>query len=178
MIILVIFYFLAGALSFFYIKTDKKKAGTDTAGTIVVLSAANRYITKYRLKYALKVWRGNGEIQPIAVCGKNLHRYMKDYLESRGATKIIVQDMSTNTLEDAQYLVKLLKNQCLESIVLVTSLSHQRRAYKTFRKIFKNGIANRPAWNELFSLYSPLLPTGWVATSVNLYKDIKHRSKT
>lgn len=74
----------------------------------------------------------------------------RDYLVKKGINKnrIIVQNKSTNTLEDVTYSVPLLlKTKLLpKKIILVSCPVHQRRAYATFKKQFpyRVQIINQP----------------------------------
>jgi len=162
---------LLAAISILYVKRDSKK-NIDKANLIVVLSGKNKYITSFRLKQALKLHKPS---RPIAICGKDMSSYMKSQLEKQGISNLLIQDKSTNTYEDAKYLSEMFPQTKHNKFVLISSLSHQRRAYKTFLKVFnKEQISNSPAWFELFSWYSPLIATGWIATGLNIYKDFKY----
>ncbi len=65
---------------------------------------------------------------------------MKDVLLKLGIPKdrIIIQNESRNTLQDALYSKKLLKNYHEDKIYLVTSAMHMRRSLYVFSKAFKN----------------------------------------
>jgi len=162
---------LLTAASVLYIKRDPINK-LDNINLIVVLSGKNKYITNFRLKQALKLYKPPSS---VAICGKDMSAYMKSKLQSNGVKNVLVQDKSTNTLEDAKYLSEMFPETNKKNFVLISSLSHQRRAYNTFRKVFnKDRISNSPAWQEFFSWYSPLIVTGWIATGLNMYKDYKH----
>lgn len=50
---------------------------------------------------------------------------------------IILEEKSYNTYENALYTKEIVLSQRIESIILVTSPYHQRRAFETFKNIFR-----------------------------------------
>ena len=161
-------------LSLAYVKTggkiDKKKKTL-----VVVLSVSNKYVTNFRLKQAVNL---NNSDNVIVICGKRMSKYMRSKLNEANIFEVNVQDRSMNTYEDAKFLLKYFPQTKRANIVLVSSLSHQRRAYNTFSKFFsRNQIVNRPSWGELLSVYSPFLPSGWLASLLNMYKDLLYNRR-
>ncbi len=172
--ILLIIYFLFVFLSFWYTKSDEITDQNKNA-FIVILSGKNKYIAKFRIKEGIKLYRKGNQ---IIVCGKKMSKFMKFELEKTGVKKVLVQDMSTNTNEDAKYLVEMFSQTKNRKIILVTSLSHQRRAFHSFLNFYQEShIINRPAWGEIVSWYSPLLPSGWFAVILNIYKDLRYNGR-
>lgn len=159
-------------LSFKYIKRDRLPKQTRF---IVVLSANRDDITLSRLKAAIRL-RANYPKATIAICGKEKASLMESFLKSYKVNNVLVQSMSSNTYEDASYLKDMLPEKEKSGFVLVTSSAHQRRASNTFRRVFEGKFWNHPT-NDLLSYYSPLLPLGWVATCVNLWKDKKYNNR-
>lgn len=70
-------------------------------------------------------------------------------------TIISTEDNSQNTYQNAQFTLELLDDQDVESIILVTSPYHQRRAYEEFRYAFGEDVAiiNHSA-NDVWSVGS------------------------
>jgi len=52
------------------------------------------------------------------------------------AARILLQDRSRSTIEDARFSLPIVKQQGFKSVILVTSPQHSRRAGKVFRQIF------------------------------------------
>lgn len=50
------------------------------------------------------------------------------------AERILIEDRSENTRENADFVARVLRDSEIESIILVTSAYHQRRAYLEFRR--------------------------------------------
>ncbi|MCA9349414.1 YdcF family protein [Candidatus Saccharibacteria bacterium] len=62
---------------------------------------------------------------------------MKQYALDQGVPEsaIITEDQATNTLENAERIVKLIGNLSSKRVILVTSPYHQKRSYLTFHKV-------------------------------------------
>lgn len=80
------------------------------------------------------------------------------------AERIITETRSKNTKENASGVAVLVERYEFESMVLVTSSYHQRRAYLEFRKVLPESVViyNHPTtldgtWNQLWWL----TPVGW-----------------
>ena len=165
-------YLLITILNLKYVKRDKLPKRIEL---IVVLSASRDDVTLSRLRTAIKLI-GNYPGATIATCGKEKASLMKNFLKSKKFNKVIIQNKSTNTYEDALYLKNLLPQKEKSSFILITSSAHQRRAYNTFRRVFKSTIWNHPT-NDILSFYSPLLPSGWIFNTINLIKDKQYNNK-
>ena len=161
-------------LNIFYVKRDKKLP--KFTKFIVILSAAYDLITIKRLKVALSLLKKYPKAK-LVVCGKEKANLMRSFLKTRGVSGFIVQDKSSNTFEDAKYLKDLLPEREKTNFILVTSASHQRRAYNTFKRVFLGKVWNYPT-NDIFSFYSPLFPIGWLANLINLLKDLRYNKKS
>lgn len=170
--IIFILYLVITILNLKYIKRDRLPKRTTL---IVVLSANRDDITLSRLKTAVRL-RTTYPHATIAICGKEKADLMKGFLKANGVVNILVQNRSTNTHEDAFYLKNLLTEKEKSSFILITSSAHQRRAYNTFRRVFKSTIWNHPT-NDILSFYSPLLPSGWIFNTINLIKDKQYNNQ-
>jgi len=170
--ILLVAYLTIVALVLLTIKWDNYPKENPHA--IVILSGSNKYITRFRLLWAIYLIKKHNYKGKVYVCGKKLCVYMKDYILSRVHEVGIVTVNSSNTLEDAQFTHRVIQDNS-SVIILITSLSHQLRAYNTFKKVFgASKIINCPTWYDLGSWFSPLLPTGWVAVTINIIKNFKY----
>ncbi len=85
--------------------------------------------------------------------------YMKQYALERGVPEqdILVENESLHTLENAQFTLPILHDHAINTIILVTSPFHQRRAYQTFFKILhphhitiQNYAATSRYWNNFY----------------------------
>lgn len=174
MVVILIIYILLILTNIFYIKKTRRRV--NKLDIIVVLSGDFTWDTTKRLGGAVALLK-KFPTATVAVCGKGRSAMMQEILRGKGVTKFIVQDHSTNTCEDAVYLLPLLPQAEKLTLGLVTSSPHQRRAYHTFKKTFpKTTIYNFPT-NDFINLYSPLLPTGWIANLLNIFKDWKYNGK-
>lgn len=54
------------------------------------------------------------------------------------AGAITIEERSTNTQQNAQFVAKIVKSRGYDSLILVTSPYHQRRAYITFKRAMPN----------------------------------------
>lgn len=165
LVYLTIFFF-----SYLYVKKDKfldKKICS-----IFVLSASNNMVTRQRLNQAIS-FNKKLDNAVIIACGKDKVAFMRGYLQRKGVVNFRLQDKSTNTLEDAIFGREMIKKNN-KPIAVITSPTHQRRAYNSFKKVFRETkIYNYPA-NPFFSFDSILLPTGWIGLVINFYKDRKY----
>ena len=169
---LFIIYILIVLLSLLYTKWDKHSGGE--ISNIVILSGKTKYITNFRLLWGIHLIKKHKYKGKVYVCGKECGNYMQEYIQARvkGVTVEVV--LSSNTLEDATLVRDIIKG-IDTNILLVTSLSHQMRAFNTFCKVFNSSqIINSPTWYEIISWYSPFLPTGWVATLLNVSKNLMY----
>ena len=168
-IIILFVYFIFSYVSFKYTKKDSLPKHIDF---IVLLSASTNSITNHRISHARKL-AARYENAEIVACGK----YKKELFRSRLTDledRLILQSSSTNTYEDALEAKNIVKGS--KKIILVSSHSHEIRALNTFLKFFKReNILCSPS-NDIFTWYSFLLPTGWVASFVNYIKDRKYNS--
>lgn len=108
-----------------------------------------------RLKLALKVAKKYPNSM-IITCGgvpkngKNEATVMARWLTKHGVNKsrIIKEDLSTNTTENALFASRRLVDRGAKSMVLITSLSHMRRAYFLFNEAQKIVLGSNTSKNK------------------------------
>lgn len=170
--IYLLIYFLIVLLLFAYCNVSPKlKKPVDY---IVVLSASREYVTTQRLKTGIDLMREKYPESTIVTCGKFHAKLMKNYLEQEKVKNYIILNKSTNTYEDAYYTKKLVKKNN-RGIVIVTSPTHLRRSYHTFKRLFKTPLYCYPS-NIFFSYDGILFPTGLLGVLVNAYRDYKYNT--
>ena len=168
-IIIFLSYICFSYLSLKYTKRDSLPEHTDY---IVILSASTDSITLDRIKHAKELAKSFNEAKLLS-CGKYKKELFKLKLSDL-KNRSVLQIDSTNTYEDAYEVKKIVKDS--ENMVLVTSHSVQVRALNTFLKFFKRENIYCSPTNDLMSWYSPLLPTGWIASLLNYIKDRRYNS--
>jgi uncharacterized SAM-binding protein YcdF (DUF218 family) len=139
------------------------------------LSDNFKWSTIHRLETAIRISQ-KYPFAKIIICGREHSNFINSYLKKEDKYRFLSQNMSTNTYEDAFYLSKKIKGIFKQNIILVTSSPHQRRAFHTFIRFFSGEIYNFPS-NDYANLYSPILPSGWLAQIINIYKDYKYNGK-
>jgi uncharacterized SAM-binding protein YcdF (DUF218 family) len=101
--------------------------------------------TTKRVLTALRLWQ-TGRFGLVVVTGapEPLPYCMKDLLTSAGvpADRVAVEGEATNTRENARFSASILRAHGIETVVVVTSASHLRRALRNFANV---GIAAIPA---------------------------------
>lgn len=135
------------------IKKDEMKP----ADAIVILAGEETERVEYGVKLFKDGWARKDLI--VMAGGPLVWKYtwaglMKDHAESLGvpARKILVEDKSRTTEEDAYYTKEILKKNRIASVILVTSPYHSRRASIIFEKVLGKDIRiiNAPAENSWF----------------------------
>ncbi len=169
MILLFICYGVLSLLSYLWIKKDRLKK----ADIIIVLSGPNQFFTQQRIRKAAGLYRKKYS-SSIIVSGKDLASWMKTELIHQGVQEksILVQNHSTNTLEDALYSLPLVHDK--KDLILVTTNVHQRRANMTFKKVFQKNLINIPSTDFLLHFLSPL---GWLITGIEMIKYLKYKNQ-
>jgi uncharacterized SAM-binding protein YcdF (DUF218 family) len=111
-----------------------------------------RVVTAVRLQKSLNV--------PIIVAGASVSPIVKRFLMDLGvpSSKIIIEDESTNTFQNAEFTSKICVMSGYEKPLLVTSAYHMRRALLSFEKAgskvtpisagFRTWPDKRYRWNE------------------------------
>jgi uncharacterized SAM-binding protein YcdF (DUF218 family) len=137
------------------IRQDKMKP----ADAIVILAGEETERVEYGVRLFKSGWARRDMI--IMSGGPLVWKYswaglMKDHAESLEvpAGKILIQDKSRSTEEDAIYTKELLKKNHIGSIILVTSPYHSRRASIIFERVLGKdiGIINASVENSWFEI--------------------------
>lgn len=163
-------YFALVLLTALYVKKDHLPDAKNIL--VVVLSGKNKKITKDRLEKGIQIQQiTKGK---IAVCGKEMSEFMVTFLRQHGVKNLIVQSKSLNTDEDATFLRRMIGSDY--KLVLISSPTHQRRAWHHFKKVFPENIYNSPS-SQLQSFDSVLKPIGWIGMILNIVKDYKYNKK-
>lgn len=132
-------------------------AGEDIERTLAVVDA-------YRQGLAPYIFRAK-EIKPDNF--DYLKERVKDYPDSFDLFKLIVsgfgipekvvlstEDRADSTLNEAGVVHKFVLDRGFKSLILITSLTHSRRAWQTFKKVFKDDdikIISLPSHYQLFN---------------------------
>jgi len=123
------------------IKKDEMKP----ADVIVVLAGEQEERVIYGIKLFKDGWARKDRI--IMAGGPLVWKYtwaalMKEQAESLGipGTKILTENESRSTEEDALYTKEILKKNGFKSIILVTSSYHSRRAALIFKRVLGSEI--------------------------------------
>jgi len=160
--------------------TPSKKDTCQKVDAIVAVSGGD---TKARAGEAIKLYK-NGWANKIVFSGAAYDksgpsnaRVMKLQALSKGVPEsaIAIDEASANTRQNAEQTVSILKNSGVNSMILVTSGYHQRRASLEFSKRLGDSIAikNHPVaadnqWSKLWWL----TPTGWYLAGSEFIKII------
>jgi uncharacterized SAM-binding protein YcdF (DUF218 family) len=137
------------------IKKDEMKP----ADAIVILAGEETERVEYGVKLFKDGWARKDMI--IMAGGPLVWKYtwaslMKEHAESLEvpSRKILIEDKSRSTEEDARYTKKILHENHIASIILVTSPYHSRRASIIFEKVLGKDIRiiSSPVENSWFRL--------------------------
>ena len=136
-----------------------KKDEMKPADAIVILAGEETERVEYGVKLFKDGWARKDVI--VMAGGPLVWKYtwaglMKDHAESLDvpARKILLEDKSRTTEEDAYYTKEILQKNRIASIILVTSPYHSRRASIIFGKVMGKDIRiiNAPAENSWFTV--------------------------
>lgn len=144
--------------------------------SIVVLSGDFDWDTATRVKKGLGLRKKYRDAKFI-ICGKPKRNLLLKIAKKHRVSEIIIQDKSTNTFEDAFFLKKLAQQKNIFPMLVVTSQPHLRRSLHTFAKVFPNKLIYGSPTNDFLNIYSPFLPSGWLAVILNVFKDLKYNGK-
>lgn len=127
-------------------------------------------ILKTRLDKGLEVYK-TGKAKYIITTGGAAHNFyveaeiMQNYLVDKGvpAESIIQDQVSLNTIDNAENCAKLMKIYGLETALIITSSFHAKRAKLLFEKQNLNVDITHGAESVLFRLITlPLYPIEWL----------------
>jgi len=136
-----------------------KKDEMNPADVIVVLAGEQEERVRYAIKLLNNGWARKDRI--IMAGGPLVWKYswaslMKEQAESLGipGKKILLEDKSRSTEEDALYTKELLQKNGFRSIILVTSPYHSHRASEIFHKVLGSDykIISAPAEESWFEV--------------------------
>jgi uncharacterized SAM-binding protein YcdF (DUF218 family) len=115
-----------------------------------------------RIRKALELYeKGYGKMLYISGTDRQVH--MKEILKELkwvgpvDDSHIILENVSTNTIGNAEQVNRYVREQGLQSILLVTSIYHVRRAHYIFRKILPREVKIDVTWFE----QGPFLESSW-----------------
>ena len=168
---LIVIYLVLSTVAVLYYWQEFNKINSKIR-SIVILSGNFDWDTISRAKKGIDLKR-NFKNAKFAVCGKYRGFLAEKIIQSHRYKSIILQDKSTNTYEDAFFLKKVSNDKDLFPMAVVPSQPHLRRALHTFAKVFPNRIIYGFATNDFLNIYSPFLPSGWLAIAINVIKDWK-----
>ena len=136
-----------------------KKDQMNPADVIVVLAGEQEERVRYAIELLNNGWARKDRI--IMAGGPLVWKYswaslMKEQAESLGVPgkKILLEDKSRSTEEDALYTKELLQKNRFRSIILVTSPYHSHRASEIFHKVLGSEykIISAPAKESWFEV--------------------------
>lgn len=87
--------------------------------------------------------------------------------------RVILENVSRSTIENAQQVKKFLNARGYQKILLVTSAYHMRRAHYIFRKVLPSTIQIEAAWLEKEPFFYDEWWTSWNSFSVTLTEFLK-----
>jgi len=176
MIIIFVYLSVSIVVLLYYSRYLNKKKCTYPK-SIVILSGDYDWDTLMRVEKGIELKKNLFRRSKLIICGRNKSVLMSKLMRQYKCRNFVTQNKSTNTLEDAIYLKGIIKTKDIFPLMVVTSQPHLRRALHTFRAVFPNReIVGFPT-DDLLNLYSPFLPTGWIAVLMNVMKDWKYNGK-
>ena len=137
--------------------TGKFSVKVTETPTLIPVEALREAVTAGRIQekdvsYAAKTWDTD-----LGAC------YMRDQAISMGVPRqaVLVEQESLHTRENAEYVLRLLKQHQMHQVILITSPFHQQRTYLTFAKAFQpcgihiiNHYAEADEWHPLTWFFS------------------------
>ena len=131
--VVVLFLFIGFTWEVFSLKP--KNTTTDA---VVVLAGG-----KGRIEEGVRLYRAGGG-SALYLIGVDPSVRMRDLVKEQPGEQIILENMSTNTLENALYARDLLARKQVRSLQLITSRYHMLRAQLIFRNVLPKDIAIYP----------------------------------
>ncbi|MBI3543296.1 MAG: YdcF family protein [Deltaproteobacteria bacterium] len=131
------------------------------ADVVVVLTGG-----RGRIRKALELYeKGYGKM--LYISGTDRQVQMKEILKELrwvgpvDDSHIILENISTNTLQNAYQVNRFVTEQGLKRILLVTSIYHVRRAHYIFRKVLPRDVQIDVSWFEQAPFEAPVWWTHW-----------------
>jgi len=106
-----------------------------------------------RIRRALELYE-KGFGKTLYISGTDRQVQMRDVLRELkwvgpvDESHIILENVSTNTLQNAMQVKKFVQDQGLKSVLLVTSVYHVRRSHYIFRRLLPQEVHLDVAWFE------------------------------
>ena len=133
---------------------------------------------KGRIRRALELYeKGYGRI--LYISGTDRLVQMKEILKELkwvgpvDDSHIILENISTNTIENAEQVNRFVAEQGLKRVLLVTSVYHVRRAHYIFRKVLPRDIHLDVSWFEHEPFESSVWWTQWNGIVVTVTEFLK-----
>ena len=114
------------------------KPKNTTTDAVVVLAGG-----KGRIEEGVRLYRAGGG-GALYLIGVDPSVRMRDLVKEQPGEQILLENMSTNTLENALYARDLLARKQVRSLQLITSRYHMLRAQLIFRNVLPKDIAIYP----------------------------------
>lgn len=115
-----------------------------------------------RIRKALELYdQGFGKI--LYISGTDPQVQMKEILKELrwvgplDERKIVLENISTNTIQNAEQVRQYLEEKRYRSVLLVTSIYHVRRSHYIFRKVLPRDVRIETSWFER----EPFVVTEW-----------------
>ncbi|MEW6056855.1 MAG: YdcF family protein [Bdellovibrionota bacterium] len=131
-----------------------------------------------RIRKALELYeKGYGKV--LYISGTDRQVQMKEILKELqwvgpvDESHIILENISTNTIQNAEQVTRFVSEQGLKRVLLVTSVYHVRRATYIFRKILPSDVQLEVSWFEREPFESSVWWTQWngiVVTVTEFFK--------
>jgi uncharacterized SAM-binding protein YcdF (DUF218 family) len=133
---------------------------------------------KGRIRKALELYeKGYGKI--LYISGTDRQVQMREILKELkwvgpvDDSHIILENVSTNTIENAEQVNRYVLDQGLKSVLLVTSVYHVRRAYYIFEKVLPRDVQIEVSWFEHGPFDQEVWWTRWTGISVTVTEFFK-----
>lgn len=156
-VLLTVTLYMAGAVYSELPEAAKLDESFEPSDVIVCLTGG-----RGRIRKALELYE-KGYGKTLYISGTDRQVQMREILKELkwvgpvDESHIVLENVSTNTIENAQQVRRFLEEQGLKSILLVTSIYHVRRAHYIFRKVLPRDVLIEVAWFE----HGPFEETVW-----------------
>jgi uncharacterized SAM-binding protein YcdF (DUF218 family) len=154
---------------------EKARLGPDfkPADVIVCLTGG-----RGRIRKALELYE-KGYAKTLYISGTDrqvqMHEILKElkWVGPVDDSHIILENLSTNTIQNAIQVNRYVREQGLKSVLLFTSVYHARRAYYIFRKILPHDVHLDVSWYEAEPFESSVWWTHWNGIVVTVSEFLK-----
>lgn len=131
-----------------------------------------------RIRKALELYE-KGYGKTLYISGTDRQVQMREILKELrwvgpvDDSHIILENVSTNTIENAEQVKRFVADQGLKRILLVTSIYHVRRAHFIFRKVLPRDVQIEVSWFEHEPFEGTLWYTDWNGVWVTVGEFLK-----